>query len=243
MSGVLAMDQMLRRLLFGGAALVSCGIAGLAAAQPMSQQPPAQAVAAPAPPSPPGLATYDVQQSPAARGTVQRFTLTPRGDLDSFVLSDGTDVHLPPHLSAQPATAVRPGDSVSVRGYRSVTVPLVVATAVTNAASNETIVDRGRPPPGFGPPPPAGVPTPGAQPTSLNGRVQTSIYDPAGDLNGAVLNDGTIVRLPPPTAYQSASLLAPGQSISVQGRELSSMYGRLIDAQAISPAAAQPTTR
>jgi hypothetical protein len=238
------MNQTLCRLFFGGAALVSCAIAGLATAQPMSRQPPAGTVAAQAPPSPSGPATYDVQQLPETRGTVQRFTLTLRGDLDGFVLTDGTDVHLAPHLSAQLAAAVRPGDSVSVRGYRSVTVPLVVAAAVTDAATNETIVDRGPPPPGFGPPPPPppGVPTPGAQQTSLNGRVQTSIYGPPGDLNGAVLDDGTIVRLPPPTAYQSASLLAPGQAISVRGWELSTAYGRVIDAQAIGPVAAQTTT-
>jgi hypothetical protein len=109
-----------------------------------------------------------------------RLHIDPRGDLDGFVLTDGTDVHLPLHLSVQLAAAVRPGDSVLVRG--------------------------GPPPPGFGPPPPSGVPTPGTPRTSLNGRVQTSIYGPAGDLNGAVLEDGTIVRLPPPTANQSASL-------------------------------------
>jgi hypothetical protein len=137
------MNQTLRRLFFGGAALVSCAITGLATAQPMSRQPPAGTAAAQAPPSPPGPATYDVQQLPETRGTVQRFTLTPRGDLDGFVLTDGTDVHLAPHLSAQLAAAVRPGDSVSVRGYRSVTVPLVVAAAVTDAATNETIVDPG----------------------------------------------------------------------------------------------------
>jgi len=157
---------------------------------------------------------------------VQRFTLTPRGDLDGFVLTAGTDVHLPPHLSTQLAAAVRPGDSVLVRGYRLATVPLVVAAALTDRATNETVVDRGSPPPGFDPPPPPpGVPTLGAQQISLNGRVQTSIYGPAGDLNGPVLDDGTIARPAPPTAYQAASLLAPGQSVSVQGWELSTAYG------------------
>jgi hypothetical protein len=172
------------------------------------------------------------------------FTLTPRGDLDGFVLADGTDVHLPPHLSTQLAAAVRPGDSVSVRGYRSASVPLVVAAAVTDPATNQTVIDQGPPPPGFGPPPlsPPDAPTPGAQQTSLNGRVQTSLYGPAGDRNGVVLDDGTIVRLPPPTAYQAASLLARGQTVSVQGWELSTAYGRVIDAQVISPASAQTTT-
>jgi hypothetical protein len=240
MTGVLDMNPTLRLLLFGGTALVCCIIADFASAQPMP--PPAGPVAAPPPPLAGGPA-YDLQQLPEIRGLVQRFTLTPRGDLDGFVLADGTDVHLPPHLSAQLAAAVRPGDSVSIRGYRSATVPLVVATAVTDPATNQTVVDRGPPPPGFGPPPPLppGVPAPGAQQASLNGRVQTALYGPAGDLNGAVLDDGTIVRLPPPAAYQSSSLLAPGQAITVQGWRLNTPYGQVVDAQSVGPASAQTT--
>jgi hypothetical protein len=156
MTGVLAMNPTLRRLLFGGTAPLFCAIAGLAAAQQIPPPPSVGTVAGPPPPPRAGPTTYDVPQLPETRGTVQRFTLTPRGDLDGFVLADGTDVHLPPHLSAQLAAAVRPGDSVSVRGYRSATVPLIVAAAVTNPATNQTVVDQGPPPPGFAPPTPVG---------------------------------------------------------------------------------------
>lgn len=235
------MTASLRLLLIGGTALSCFAIAHVASAQSVPPQPPAGQIAAP--PPPPGGATDSLQQLPETRGTVQRFTLTPRGDLDGFVLADGTDVHVPPHLSTQLAAAVRPGDAVSVRGYRSASVPLVVAAAVTDAATNQTVIDQGPPPPGFGPPPPPpGVPTPGSQQISLTGRVQASLYGPAGDLNGAVLDDGTIVRLPPPTAYQWASLLAPGQMIAAQGWGLTTAYGRVVDAQAVGPAVAQMTS-
>jgi len=226
------------RLLFSGVTLVSCAIAGLAATQPMPQATP---VAAPPPPPTVGPA-HDLQQLQETRGIVQRFTLTPRGDLDGFVLTDGTDVHVPPHLSTQLAAAVRPGDSVSVRGYRSAAVPLVVATAVNDPVTNQTVADQGPPPPGFGPPPlPPGVPASSAQQTSLNGRVQTSLYGPAGDLNGAVLEDGTIVRVSPSTACQLTSVLAPGQPVAVQGWGLNTAYGRVVGAQAIGLASGQST--
>jgi len=187
------------------------------------------------------IPAYDLQQLPETRGTVQRFTLTARGDLDGFVLADGTEVHVPPHLSTQLAAAVRVGDAVTVRGSRSSAVPLVLAAAVTDSSTNQSVVDQGPLPPGFGPPPPPppGAPTAGAQEISLNGGVQIPLHGPRGDLNGAVLDDGTIIRLPPPTAYQSASLLAPGQTIAVQGWALSTPYGRVVDARAIGP----PTTR
>jgi hypothetical protein len=238
------MNSSLRFLLVGGTALVTCAIADFASAQPMPPQHPAGPFAAPPAPPPLGAPAYDLQQLPETRGTVQRFTLTPRGDLDGFVLADGTNVHFPPHLSTQLAAAVRPGDVVSVRGYRSPSAPLVVAAAVTDSATTQTVVDQGPPPPGFGPPPPPppGVPAPGAQQISLNGRVQTPLYGPRGDLNGAILDDGTIIRMSPPTADQSASLLAPGHTITVQGWGLSTAYGRVVDVQAIGPTSTQMTT-
>jgi hypothetical protein len=232
------MKQSLRLILIGGTALASCAIANLVSAQPVPPQPLAGPNAAP--PPPPGAPAFDTRQLPETRGTVQRFTLTPMGELDGFLLTDGTEVHLPPHLSDQLATAVRLGDAVSVRGYRFSAAPLIVATAVTDTATNQTVVDQGPPPPGTRPPPlPPGVPSPGAQQTSLNGRVQASLSGPAGDLNGAVLDDGTIIRMPPPEAFRFAGLLTSGQMVTVQGWALITSYGRVVDAQSVAPASAQ----
>jgi hypothetical protein len=229
------MKHSLRLILIGGTALACYAATNLASAQPVPLQPPAGPIAAPPPPP-----AYDAQPLPETRGTVQRFTLTPGGELDGFLLTDGTEVHLPPHLSDQLAAAVRPGDPVSVRGYRSLVAPLIVAATVTDTSTNQTVVDQGPPPPGARPRPlPPGVPSPGSQQTSFNGRVQTSLYGPAGDLNGAVLYDGTIVRMPPREAYQFASLLTPGQMLTVQGWALSTSYGRVVDAWTVGPASAQ----
>jgi hypothetical protein len=220
------------RLLLSGTTLAACALTELASAQPAPWQPPFARGPA-----------YDLQQLPEIRGIVQRFTLTPRGELDGFLLADGTQVHLPPHLTTELAAAVRPGDPVTVRGYRSPSVPLVAAVEVTDSATNQTVIDQGPPPPGSrSPPPPPGVPAPGAQQTSLNGKVERSLYGPAGDLNGAVLEDGTIIRLPPPVAAQSLSPLAPGQTIAVEGFALGTAYGRVIDAQSVELSPAPITT-
>jgi hypothetical protein len=233
------MKNPLRLFLIGATAFSCCAAPELATAQPNPPQPPTMLNVAPPPPP---FSGFDPRQLPETRGVVQRFTLTPRGELDGFLFADGTEVHLPPHLTDQLAAAVRPGDEVSVRGYRSAVAPLVVAMMVTDTSTNQTVVDQGLPPPGLRPPPlPPGFPSPGAQQISFDGQVQTSLYGPAGDLNGAVLNDGTIVRVPPQGAYQSAGLLAPGQTITVQGWALSTSYGRVVDALAVSPAAAQTT--
>jgi hypothetical protein len=162
--------------------------------------------------------------------------LPPIGELDGVILADGTEVHLPPHLTTQLANAVRVGDTVSVQGYRSPSVPLVMATAITDTNTGQTVVDNRPPPPGSRPPPPPpGMPAPGAQQALVQGKVQRSLYGPAGDANGALLEDGTLVRIGPREAYQVASLLNPGQLLAVQGWALSTTYGRVIDAQAVGP--------
>src|SRR5712672_2979086 len=67
---------------------------------------------------------YDPQQLPAQRGRVQQFTLTPRGDIDGLILTDGTEVKTPPHLSTQIAYAIKPGDTVTIHGLHAAALPL-----------------------------------------------------------------------------------------------------------------------
>jgi hypothetical protein len=62
------------RLRLAGTPLAACAVAQLAPAQPALPQAPF----APAP-------ADDLQQLPETRVTVQRFTLTPRGELDGFL--------------------------------------------------------------------------------------------------------------------------------------------------------------
>jgi hypothetical protein len=191
------------------------------------------ATAQPAPPrpnDPPPAATgeiYDLQQLPATKGTVSRYTLTPRGDVDGLILADGTEVHFPPHLSTQLVYAIKPGDAVTVRGLKALNAPLVAAIAITNDATGNTVVDNG---PVAGPGPgPGGA----RQAMSLQGRVQMSLHGPRGELNGAMLEDGTIMRLPPPEAERLAPLLMPGQAIIVQGEGLATAMGRVVEVEAI----------
>src|SRR5579862_7752752 len=86
----------------------------------------AQAPVAGAPPAP----IYDPGQLPAYTGRVQQFTLTPRGDIDGLILSDGTEVKTPPHLSTAIAYAIRPGDAVTIHGLRAAAIALLQATSI-----------------------------------------------------------------------------------------------------------------
>jgi hypothetical protein len=207
----------MRRLIIPSACLV------LLATTALAQMPP---------PPPPGPASYGQQAD--IQGTVKAFTMTPVGDLEGMILTDGTEIHVPPHLSTQLAAAVHQGEAVRVRGWRTNVPNFVVATALTGQRG-QSVVDQGPPPPGMmPPPPPPGQPASGAQQATVHGRVQQILHGPAGDVNGAFLDDGTILKFPPPTAWQASSVLQQGQSITAQGWALSNSYGRVVDVQSVS---------
>jgi hypothetical protein len=88
---------------------------------------------------------YDPQQLPAQRGVVQQFTLTPRGDIDGLILTDGTEVKTPPHLSTQIAYSIKPGDAVTIHGLHAAALPLIQAVSIADDATARTVIDN-RPP-------------------------------------------------------------------------------------------------
>src|SRR5262245_35265853 len=93
---------------------------------------------------------YDPAQLPEIRGKVAQYTLTPRGDVDGFLLADGTEVHVAPRLSTQLVFAVRPGDAVTIHGLRARAVPMVAAASVSNDATGTTVTMSGGRWPGAG---------------------------------------------------------------------------------------------
>lgn len=177
------------------------------------------------------------QQSPqleTIQGKVAQYSLTPRGDVDGLILDNGTEVHFPPPLSTQLVFIVKPGDSVTVHGLQAMAGPMVRARSITNTASGQTVsVPASR---GFRPPPP-----PPGQTLSDQGQVKEQLHGPRGELNGVLLTDGTIVRLPPPEAERLAAQLAQGDTVVVSGHGYAGPLGKVIAAESIGPSAAQQT--
>jgi hypothetical protein len=178
-----------------------------------------------------GGSLWDASQLPETKGTVKQYTLTPRGDVDGLILNDGTEITLPPHLSAQVVYAVRPGEAVSVRGLKARALPLVDAASVTNTATGATVVDNG---------PPDGPGRDGAE-TTLTGKVAAALHGKRGEVNGAVLENGTVLRMPPPEAEAHQSMLQARQTIAVRGSNLVTPLGTVIDVRAIGTSPEQLT--
>ncbi len=178
-----------------------------------------------------GPPMWDSSQLPETKGTVKQYTLTPRGDVDGLILNDGTEVKLPPHLTAQIVFAVKPGDAVSVRGLKARALPLIDAASVTNFVTGITVNDNG----------PPGGPGRTITETTLTGRIAAALHGKRGEVNGALLDNGTILRLPPPEAERMQSLLQPGQSVAVRGASLVTPLGTVVDVRAIGSSPEQLT--
>lgn len=181
--------------------------------------------------------TFDPAQLPAVHGKVAQYDLTPRGDVDGLILADGIEVHFPPNFGTQVVAVVRPGDAVTVHGLKARVVPLVRAMSVTADASGQTVVTENGPPGagphhGHRPPPP---PHASGQSMQAQGPIRAQLHGPQGELNGVLLQDGTMVHFPPPVAAQYAADLQPGKTIAVQGNGVANDLGRSIAARAIGP--------
>ena len=192
------------------------------AAIALSARAPAQNALAPAP-------LYDPQQLSAEHGQVQQFTLTPRGDIDGLILADGTEVKTPPHLSTEIAYSIKPGDTVIIHGLHAAALPSVQAVSISDEASGRTVFDDG-------PPPPRGrSAAPSLAPAEVQGRVRMALHGARGEVNGALLEDGTVLRLPPAEAERFATLLQPGRTVVAEGSEFANALGKVFEASQLGP--------
>src|ERR1700722_19440104 len=76
-------------------------------------------------------------QPETVRGTVGRFTPCANGDLDGFLLEDGTEVHVAPYLSARLTMMLRAGDPVQVRGQKATGAAFIRADSLTALNDNQ----------------------------------------------------------------------------------------------------------
>jgi hypothetical protein len=215
----------------GGVALTA--LSGLALSQAVAPPTPAAPSAIPA-------AVYDPQQFPAIRGEIERLTLTARGDIDGVILKDGTEVKTSPDLSTQIAFVLKPGDRVTVHGLRAAALPLVRAVSITDEVTHRTVTDSEGSAPMDPPPPrpaprPRGGPPPFGASSETSGRVRMALHGPQGEVNGALLESGTILRFPPDPAGQLTAAIQPRQSVVAEGITVTNSLGTVVDVQQFGP--------
>jgi hypothetical protein len=168
--------------------------------------------------------------APTVSGRLQQWLVNPNGEVDGFLLADGTQVAFPPHRSAELLQLAKPGDSVQVGGWRTPGLPVLRATSVT--AGGRSLEDT---PPAPG----ARAPRePGALAAmSASGRVARVLYSGRGDANGVLLDGGSIVRFPPHVGAVLMPWMQPGTTVHARGWGSRNAQGSALEATAMGPTA------
>jgi hypothetical protein len=195
----------------------------------------------------PGRPSVEVQ------GTVRSMTTAPRGEVDGATLDTGTSLHWPPHMQDRFTNAFRVGDQVRAVG-RSETGPAgdthFEVESVTNLRTNTKVENpdyangppapgrgpRGRGPGMVGPPaPPKGAPGPADRPlppappagnlSDVQGTVRSMTTTPRGEVDGAVLDNGTTLHWPPHQADRFVTAVKVGEQVRATGRTETSPAG------------------
>jgi hypothetical protein len=148
----------------------------------------------------------DSNYLPVTAGVVERFTVNLDGDIDGFVLTDQTLIHTPPRLSAQLKVAIRPSDLVRVRGVKPRRAELIAAVSV-ETADGQLVVDAG--PDAHGAHKAGKRIRPRRSLMNVPGTVGLTLFAPKGQPQGALLEDGTILRLNHKEAKRLSARLRP----------------------------------
>jgi len=197
------------------------------AAAGLPPPPPPGAAPVPPPPGPSPAPLADEGTAVTTQATVSRFLINPDGDVDGFLTGDGALVHFPPHMSAQLTSAIHPGDSVQIEGWRDAGGNLK-AQRITDARSGQQLTDQ--------PPLPGAQPLPrelrgaGLSRLSAQGQVAHVTTAPRGEPDGVILADGTVIKLTPPVAQQFPRLVQTGARVSAQGYGTRNQYGTALQA-------------
>ncbi len=170
--------------------------------------------------------------TPIASAPLRRFLVNPHGEVDALLLADGTIAKFPPHMSSDLVAAAKPGDVISIRGFRE-PGGTVKAFVIVNEVSKQQVVERPRAPDIVKIP--KHLRFAALTRLQVTGTVERALRGKNGEVNGALFADGTVVRFPPHAAFDFAALLQPGQTLAAEGLGTENTYGKGLEATAMGP--------
>jgi hypothetical protein len=155
-------------------------------------------------------------------GTISQFNYDRDAEIEGFLLSNNTLVHLTPPTAVRIGNSVHKGDSVQIAGYAQNSpsgVQMVEAQSVEDRTLGKTF----------------STPQPGAAaPYSGSGRIQQLNYGPDGAINGFLFDNGTLAAAPP-FAATNPSFIRVGATVAYAGYARTTASGRtVVDVQSVT---------
>lgn len=185
-----------------------------------------------APPPPPGLQpgiqapppapdNQQLQQVSTYKGNVVKMNLNDDYVYDGFYMLNNGDsvlVKFPPHLGTQITGAVKTGSSVSVSGVMNVSpIGVKEIRMISITSGSNTIADTAAPM--------------ATQPletyTNGNGKITQLQTNREGMVNGLIVDNKTVLRIPPHIANQLQSIAQLNSSVAYTGMKKTSSNGEV----------------
>jgi hypothetical protein len=171
---------------------------------------------------------FDPTQLPAFTGIVERYLINPRGETDALLFREGPQIVFPPEFGEAVRAAAPPGRPLVVWGIRARQAPVITMLAFApEGEAAPVVVERfywrrsGR------------DAAEHATPLTVSGTVKAPYFTPQGQVTGAVLEDGTVVTVPPGSAEALRDLLRVGATLTAEGRGVAVQDGRALRAERI----------
>jgi hypothetical protein len=183
---------------------------------------------------------FDPTQLPSFPGTVERYLPNPRGETDALIFREGPQIVFPPDIAAAVKQVAPPGKTLVAWGIRARSAPVITMLAFAPSAdAAPTVLDRfywrlgGR------------QPLEQAARLAVAGTVKQPYYTPQGEVAGAVLEDGSVILVPPGAAEGAKDLLKAGAKLAAEGIGSEGEAGRALLAGALgeTPDALKPLPR
>ncbi len=193
------------------------------------QTPPLPPTASPtvSPTGSPSAATGET--STTVDGVLEQYVMNPDGEVDGLLLVDGTQIKFPAPISSDMTGLIKPKERIRVQGQRQ-NARLVKALSITNMTSGKSLT---APSASGVRPPPVASKAAARKPLQADGKIRFVLHGAGGETEGAVLENGTVLRIPPPAAAKFESLLQVGKEISVKGEGTENQFGRSIEVKEI----------
>jgi len=167
---------------------------------------------------------------PVLEAQVLRYLLNPRGEVEGYLMAEGTFVRFPAHLGQELVQVAGPGDTVRANGHWEGEATLrghVIFNPVRGVALRDlrpSLPDRA-----------AGAPL---IPMQVSGRIAYLKLNGRGDVDAAILEDGSFVHIPPhSTRRQFVKLIEVGSALFARGFGTETLHGRSLTAALLGPSA------
>jgi len=161
-------------------------------------------------------------------GTVQRYLMNEFGDVDGILADNDDAIRFPPHMSQDLVAALKPGDRFVAQGRRLPgggfqAYSLGKEGSKPLVESRPTATDTARPRPD--------VRVGALVAMTVDGAIVAILRGPDGDADGIVLEDGTIVKLPPHSRFVAPDGLRLGATVHAAGYGTRNRYGQSLRAE------------